>query len=131
MQKADETARALHARAEEARERSYAPYSDFAVGAALLTESGAIVTAGNVENGSYGMTICAERSAVVRAIAEGHRRFAAIAVAGPSGSVQPCGACRQVLSEFADAGFLVSFPLDDELVTFTIDEILPSRFVLR
>jgi homotetrameric cytidine deaminase len=128
---ADETARALHARAETARERAYAPYSAFTVGAALLTDGGEIVTGGNVENGSYGMTICAERAAVVRAIAEGHRRFAAIAIAGPADSVQPCGACRQVLSEFAEAGFLVTFPLAGALVTYTIDELLPSRFTLR
>ena len=91
MRPANDEERRLHALAETARQRSYAPYSKFTVGAALVTESGEVVTGGNVENGSFGMTICAERSAVVRALAEGHRRFVAVVVAGPSESVPPCG----------------------------------------
>jgi cytidine deaminase len=130
MRPANDEERRLHALAEEARERAYAPYSQFTVGAALVTESGEVVTGGNVENGSFGMTICAERSAVVRALAEGHRRFTAVVVAGPSASVPPCGGCRQVLAEFADADFTITFPRDGELTTFTLDEILPERFSL-
>lgn len=130
MHTADPDARALHALAETARERAYAPYSAFTVGAALRTTDGTVVTGGNVENGSYGMTICAERSAIVRALAQGYRTFSAIAVAGPAASVPPCGACRQFLAEFADGGFPVTFPRDGELVTLTLDELLPERFAL-
>ncbi len=84
-----------------AREHAYAPYSAFPVGAALLLDSGAIVTAANVENASFGLSICAERAAVVRAVAQGSRRYLAIAIVGPKElDLTPCGACRQFLSEF-------------------------------
>lgn len=95
-----------------------------------MTADRSVITGGNVENGSYGLTICAERSAVVRAIAEGHRAFSAIAVAGPAASVPPCGACRQFLAEFAAGSFPVTFPRDGVLVTLTLDELLPERFAL-
>jgi cytidine deaminase len=130
MRPANDEERRLHALAETARERAYAPYSQFTVGAALVTESGDVVTGGNVENGSFGMTICAERSAVVRALAEGHTRFSAVVVAGPAASVPPCGACRQVLAEFANEDFTITFPRAGELTTFSLDEILPERFSL-
>lgn len=120
----------LHAQAMLARERAYAPYSGFAVGAALLTEDGSVVLGGNVENASYGMTICAERSAVVRALAEGHRRFGAVAVAADAATCPPCGACRQVLAEFAAAGMTVTFPREGEVVTMPLDELLPVGFEL-
>jgi cytidine deaminase len=84
----------------DARRHAYAPYSHFAVGAALLTVDGEIVTGVNVENASYGMTICAERAAVFAAVSRGSREFEAIAIATPGGHA-PCGACRQVLAEFA------------------------------
>lgn len=120
----------LHSRAVRAKERAYAPYSGFAVGAALLAEDGSVVLGGNVENASYGMTICAERSAVVRALAEGHRRFSAVAVAADAATCPPCGACRQVLSEFAAPGMTVSFPRDGAVVTMALDELLPVGFEL-
>ena len=82
------------------RERAYAPYSNYAVGAALLMEDGTVVTGVNVENASYGLTICAERTAVTKAISEGHRKILAVAIATDN-SGSPCGACRQVLTEFA------------------------------
>ena len=130
MRPATDEERRLHGLAEAARDRAYAPYSNFTVGAVIVTESGDLVTGGNVENGSYGMTICAERSAIVRAVAEGHSRITAVVVAGPAASVPPCGACRQVIAEFADEACTITFPRDGELTTFTLDEILPERFRL-
>ncbi|AEJ19193.1 cytidine deaminase [Gracilinema caldarium] len=90
--------------ARKAAEASYSPYSHFKVGAALLCEDGSIFTGTNVENRSFGLTICAERSAVVAAVSAGKRRFVALAIATPDSidPVGPCGACRQVLSEFMD-----------------------------
>ena len=96
------SAAALLARAEEARKRAYAPYSKFPVGAALLTTDGRVFEGCNVENSSFGLSICAERNAVWKAVSEGARSFEAIAVtAGPAEGASPCGACRQVLYEFA------------------------------
>ena len=87
--------------AARARRRAYAPYSRFPVGAAALTADGMIYTGCNVENASYGLTLCAERVAIHTAVADGHRRVMAIAVAGPAGgTLMPCGACRQVMAEF-------------------------------
>jgi len=80
--------------------RAYAPYSNFHVGAALLTKEGRIITGCNVENSSFGVTICAERTAATRAVASGLREWTAIAIVSPTG-VSPCGACRQFLAEFA------------------------------
>ena len=92
----------LRAEARKVRERAHSPYSGFAVGAALLTRSGKVFTGCNVENISFGLTICAERAAVFAAVAAGEREFLAIAVVADSREpVSPCGACRQVLAEFA------------------------------
>ena len=92
----------LFSEAQKAACLAYAPYSKFRVGAALLSEDGTIITGCNVENRSFGLTICAERSAVVKAISLGHRSFTALAVSTPDSAIPvgPCGACRQVLSEF-------------------------------
>lgn len=124
----------LHA-ARDAAENAYAPYSHFPVGAALLLEDGTIVTGVNVENASYGLTICAERTAVVSAVAQGHRQFSAIAVWAsrrPHGSVTPCGACRQFLAEFMDAESLVicSDTQTGKLKHFTMANLLPEMFGL-
>src|SRR5881296_2781589 len=94
--------RKLIAAAKTAQRRAHAPYSKFRVGAALLTKSGKVYTGCNVENASYGLTICAERVALAKAVSEGHRKFKAIAVVAPSGGLSPCGACRQVLAEFGE-----------------------------
>jgi cytidine deaminase len=98
----DNIQKKLLAQAEKTAEMAYAPYSKFRVGAALLCEDGTIVTGCNVENRSFGLTICAERNAVFAAIAQGKYRFTAVAVSTPDSvePVGPCGACRQVLSEF-------------------------------
>jgi len=122
----------LVAAARAARERAYAPYSGFRVGAALLTSQGDVVSAANVENASYGLAICAERSAVVAAVAAGSRSFQAIAVAGNGpGPVTPCGACRQVLREFpkgADLEVLCAGETGDALLTTTLGDLLPESF---
>jgi cytidine deaminase len=97
----------------------------------LQCEDGRVVTGGNVENGSYGLTICAERAAVCRALAEGETAFAAVAVATPDRVLtgSPCGACRQVLSEFGPH-MTVIYRRDGELVAETLDELLPAAFEL-
>lgn len=84
-----------------ARKQAYAPYSGFPVGAALLSKGGRVFTGCNVENASYGLTVCAERVALFKAVSEGVREFEAIAIACGEGACSPCGACRQVLYEFA------------------------------
>jgi cytidine deaminase len=92
--------RELIAAALQARSRAVAPYSRFKVGAALLTRAGEVITGANVESASYGLTCCAERVALFRALTAGHRDFTAIAVVAPGGPM-PCGACRQLLAEYA------------------------------
>lgn len=101
----------LFSEARKAADFAYVPYSKFRVGAALLTDDGTLVTGCNVENRSYGLTICAERTAVVKAISQGFRSFKALAVSTPDSQnpVGPCGACRQVLSEFMPPGSPVIF----------------------
>lgn len=118
----------LQRAAEDGRARSYAPYSGFEVGAALRCADGTIITAGNVENASYGLTICAERAAIVRAIAMGFRDFDAVAVAGPAATMAPCGACRQVLAEFMMPDALVVFPLKGVLAAMPLEVLLPHAF---
>ncbi len=118
----------LVARAAQAREHAYAPYSAFPVGAALLLDSGEIVTGANVENASYGLSICAERAAVVRAIAKGARRYVAIAVVGPKElDLSPCGACRQFLSEFG-LDIEVVMLRGGQPITRALRELLPDAF---
>jgi cytidine deaminase len=122
----------LIAAARSARALAYAPYSGYRVGAALLTSSGAVVQAANVENASYSLTLCAERSAVVAAIAAGHRRFEAIAVAVDGAEpARLCGACRQVLREFPralDLRVLCAAESGDQVVVTTLGDLLPTSF---
>lgn len=125
-----ETARALLAAARAARAHAYAPYSRFPVGAALLARDGRVFTGVNVENASYGLGNCAERVAIGTAVAAGARAFAAIAVVGPEDDVScsPCGACRQVMHEFAPAMVVVT-PDGDGYRTHVVDDLLPGAFV--
>ena len=113
------------------REQAYAPYSKFLVGAALLTADGQIVTGCNVENASYGLTICAERNVVFAAVAKGHRQFQAIALA-TAGGATPCGACRQVLAEFCDdlPILIVDVEQPDRMTETSLAVLLPGRFKL-
>lgn len=115
--------------AAEVREHAYVPYSHYAVGAAVLGKSGRVYTGCNVENASYGLTICAERAAIFRAVSEGEREFTAIAVVTSNGGT-PCGACRQVYFEFAnpEARVIVSDEGAKSVKTFTIGELLANGF---
>ena len=116
----------------EARKRAYAKYSDFLVGAALLTTDGKVYSGCNVENVSYGLTICAERAAAFTAVAAGERRFEMLAIAS-SGGVTPCGACRQVLAEFAPGLpiLLVDVERPGEIVEVSLRELLPGAFTFE
>ena len=114
--------------AREARTRAYAPYSEFTVGAALDVGDGHVFFGSNVENASYGLTICAERSAVSSAISGGFREFEAIAIAGPDGTdTSPCGACRQVLAEF-NPEMQVIFTTRNGAMVMRLSELLPHSF---
>jgi len=119
-------------KAVEARKLAYAPYSGFLVGAAILAKDGRIFTGCNVENASYGLTICAERVALFKAVSEGAREFLALAVACGKGPCAPCGACRQVLYEFAPD--LLVIMADGEGKTWQtrrLVELLPQGFGSR
>jgi cytidine deaminase len=122
----------LVAAAVVARGHAYARYSRFAVGAAVLTETGSIVTGANVENASYGLTICAERVAIHAAVAAGQRSFRALAVV-TWGGLTPCGACRQVLAEFCDdlLILLVDAERHNAVVEAHLAQLLPDCFRLR
>lgn len=118
--------KALLAEARTARERAYAPYSKFFVGAALLTKSGRVFTGCNVENLSFGLTICAERNAVFAAVAAGEREFVKIGIVADSKTpVTPCGACRQVLAEFCDDLEIACINLEGTTFQSTLAELLP------
>jgi cytidine deaminase len=124
----------LMKQAEDAARRSYSPYSNFRVGAALQLADGRIVTGTNVENVSFGLTICAERSALVRAVSEfgPDIRIAAIAVANLNGKPSPpCGACRQMMAEFAEPNAPVMFPGGRGARTMKFSELLPAGNELK
>jgi cytidine deaminase len=121
-------------KAVEARQNAYSPYSRFKVGAALLTGDGKVYTGVNIENASYGLTVCAERTAIFKAISEGVRKIKALAVACDTdayGSAFPCGACRQVMAEFLDneADIIISIN-KDEYKVYKLKELLPHAFKL-
>lgn len=116
--------------AKQAAENAYAPYSDFCVGAALLTKDGQVFTGCNIENASYGATNCAERTAIFKAVSEGYREFLKVAVIAKDGSTAyPCGICLQVMQEFMPDGIIV-LEKDDTIITYTLKELLPNGFIL-
>ena len=116
--------------AKKASKKAYAPYSMFKVGAALLTKDGKIFTGCNIENGSYSLTMCAERVAIFKAVSEGHREFEAMAIYAEGKMPYPCGACRQVIAEFVDKKFLFIISNGDKVETYTLGDLLPFTFSL-
>lgn len=129
---ANKLQRRLLAYANKAKANAYAPYSGFRVGAALLTVDGSIFTGCNVENSSYSLTICAERNAVFKAVCEGHARFKAIAISTDRNEfVPPCGACRQVLSEFCPDLKVILANAAGETRTVALARLLPMPADLK
>ena len=130
------TPETLLSMAKEAMMRAYAPYSGFFVGAALLTKSGKVYTGCNIENGAFSPTNCAERTAFFKAVSEGERDFAAIAVVGGKGGeitglCSPCGVCRQVMQEFCGPDFLIYMGKEnDGYEAIALKDLLPYGFVL-
>lgn len=118
----------------QAMKQSYSPYSGFKVGAALLTKDGKIYTGCNIENASFSVTVCAERTAIFKAVSEGETEFAMLAIAGGKngklqGEVPPCGVCRQVLSEFCDKDFPILLVTDENnFKQYTLGQLLPLTF---
>ena len=129
-----EVIRTLCQKAVDMRSESYAPYSDFLVGSAILTKDGKVFTGCNIENSAFGPSICAERTAISKAVSEGYRDFAAIAIAGGKrdGELQycaPCGVCRQVMREFCEPSFKIYLAKSaGDYKEFTLGELLPESF---
>lgn len=118
--------------AKDAANNAYAPYSNFKVGAALLSEDDIVYTGCNIENASYGATNCAERTAIFKAISEGKRNFTKIAVTTVDGkSTPPCGMCRQVLMEFMPEGEVIFIDKNNDIIAFKVSELLPHNFELE
>lgn len=112
----------------QARQWAYAPYSEYQVGAAVLTSSGKIYDGGNVENAVYPLTLCAERVAIFKAVSQGERNFEAIAVVTRNGGT-PCGSCRQVMAEFGKDTLVLIADLDGKLLhEYTVADLLPDAF---
>jgi cytidine deaminase len=122
----------LIAAAVQARQHAYAPYSEYQVGAAVLTKSGRIFAGCNVENASYGLTLCAERVAIASAVAAGEREFVALAVA-TAGGATPCGACRQFAAEFAPAMpvLLIDAAKPQAAIEVSLSDLLPGQFTFK
>ncbi|KKH67457.1 cytidine deaminase [Methanosarcina mazei] len=113
----------------EAQKKAYVPYSDFKVGAALLTKSGNIYTGCNIESASYTPTICAERTAISKAVSEGEKEIEAIAVVGdPENFTYPCGVCRQVIREFGRDATIIIAKNQDEYKLYKLNDLLPYSF---
>ena len=115
--------------ATKAREKAYAPYSNFKVGSAVLTKSGKVFTGANIENASYGASVCAERVALFKAISEGETEIVEIAVVTCAKEpTMPCGICRQVLKEFSENLKIYAANLEGKVIETTIDRLLPMAF---
>ena len=119
--------------AQNARKKSYSPYSHFCVGAALLTKSGKVYTGCNIENAAYSATNCAERTAIFKAVSEGERDFEALAIVGgregePAEFCAPCGVCRQVIAEFCSKEFKIVLGNENNFEVYTLDALLPFAF---
>lgn len=112
----------------EAQKNAYVPYSHFHVGAALLTEDGELYTGCNIENASYTPTVCAERTAIFKAVSEGHKKIKTIAIVGDSDPTYPCGVCRQVIREFGMNAEIIIAKSPDNYKTYTLEELLPYSF---
>lgn len=134
MKKNKKQLRELYEIAERARESSYSPYSGISVGAALLTASGKVYVGANIENSSYTPTVCAERTAIFRAVLDGERDFAAIAISGgrrgesATDSFYPCGVCRQVMSEFFSPDTVIVNGKGGDIECHSFAELLPAAF---
>lgn len=117
--------------ARKAQEMAYVPYSGFKVGAALLTNSGKVFTGANIENASYGLTVCAERVAIFKALTEGEREFSALAITGSGkGYIIPCGACLQVMAEFNQNLRILRADENNKFVQDLLKDLLPQTFNL-
>ena len=129
----EKTARELLAAAFAASEKAYAPYSNIKMGAALLTDDGQVYDGCNIENISYGLANCAERTAIFKAVSDGHRKFTAIAIVCGDEKIiaYPCGACRQVMNEFFGSSaevYVAPCNRLEDFETFTVGELLPKGF---
>lgn len=125
------TDRQLLDMAKEAMKHSYSPYSHFTVGACVLMKNGSVYTGCNIENSSYGASNCAERTAIFKAVSEGRKEFAKIAIVSSSGlKTYPCGICRQVMSEFFKGNEQIILENAGEIIKYTIDYLLPDSFKL-
>ena len=132
MKRGAEKGASLREAALGALDNAHAPYSNFGVGAALRTKDGQVITGCNIENSAYGLAICAETLAMAYAVSQGLTEFDAIAIATEdSEPTPPCGACRQVLNEFAPNIKVSSYTRDGQEATWTLDELLPHAFVLH
>ena len=132
MKAKSNTGASLREAAMRALDNAYAPYSNFRVGAALLARNGQVIAGCNMENSAYGLAICAETLAVASAVSQGLKEFDEIAIATEdSEPTPPCGACRQVLNEFAPNIKVSSYTRDGQEATWTLDELLPHAFVLH
>lgn len=115
-------------RALEAQKRAYVPYSKFRVGAAIITEDDQVFTGCNIENASYTPTICAERTAISKAVSEGHRKIKTIAVVGDGHFTYPCGVCRQVIREFGRDARIIIANSENEYREYKLEDLLPHSF---
>lgn len=123
------TLQELAARAKAISQRAYCPYSNFRVGAAVLADDGQIFTGCNVENASYGLTICAERNAVFQAVANGKQKIVAVAIYTPTSAPSaPCGACRQVINEIGPNALIISTCDGPTVLQNKLSDLLPSAF---